>query len=118
VWRISPSSDSPAEDRTHKGGRPFACGECDTAFSQSSTSARKCTRTHNGAKPFPCGVCDKMFSRSSALRVRERIHEGTYPLVRGDDGRTLRDGNYVNRHTRFGSGANRIFCGKATQSVW
>ena len=57
------------------GEKPYNCGICGKAFSESSSLAVH-QRVHTGEKPYKCDVCGKTFVCSGNLGIHQRAHTG------------------------------------------
>ena len=51
-------------ERFYKGGKPFACSQCEEGFDRGVSLNRQERISHTGDKQFVCSYCDKSFEQN------------------------------------------------------
>jgi len=87
--------------RKHTGEKPYACTQCDVAFTASSSLRTHERAVHTGERPFACTQCEAAFTRSGFLRTHERaVHAGERPYACTQCEAAFGDSSTLRRHER------------------
>ncbi|KAI8366673.1 uncharacterized protein BYT42DRAFT_587466 [Radiomyces spectabilis] len=79
--------------------KPFACHECDQAFSRPH-NLKSHLATHSSERPFQCGTCKLYFRRHHDLKRHQKLHTGERPYVCQTCNRSFARLDALNRHQR------------------
>ena len=63
--------------RVHRGGKPFACDQCDYKTAQ-KRDLKNHIFNHTGEKPFACNQCDYKTTRKDSLKIHTMKHSAMH----------------------------------------